>query len=42
MSGSAGRKDTVTWEWVPDPLGVRRKVQEVMDIRVKPKNDRGT
>ena len=41
ISGSAGRKDTVTWEWVPDPLGVRRKVQEVMDIRVKPKNDRG-
>jgi uncharacterized membrane protein YdbT with pleckstrin-like domain len=42
MSGSAGKKDTVVWEWVPDPLGVRRKVQEVMDIRVKPKNDRDT
>ena len=42
MSGSIGRKDDVVWEWVPDPLSVRRKVQEVMDIRVKPKRDRDT
>ncbi len=42
MSGSVGRKDDVVWEWVPDPLGVRRRVQEVMDIRVKPKKDRDT
>ncbi|MBE0517784.1 MAG: PH domain-containing protein [Thermoplasmata archaeon] len=32
-----GRKDSVVWEAVPNPLGVRRKLQEVMDIRVKPK-----
>ena len=36
-TGSAGRKDAVRWEWVPHPVTVRRKLQEVMDIRVKPK-----
>lgn len=33
---SQGRKGSIVWEAVPDPLSVRRKIQEVMDIRVKP------
>jgi membrane protein YdbS with pleckstrin-like domain len=32
-----GRKGMVAWEAVPNPLTVRRKIQEVMDVRVKPK-----
>jgi membrane protein YdbS with pleckstrin-like domain len=35
--GTTGRKDSVVWEAVPDPIRVRRKIQEVMDVRVKPK-----
>lgn len=35
-TGSTGRKDSVVWEAVPAPLTVRRKLQEVMDVRVKP------
>ena len=35
-SGSGGRKTNMTWEAVPDPMTARRKVQEVMDVRVKP------
>jgi membrane protein YdbS with pleckstrin-like domain len=35
--GTAGRKDSIVWTAVPDPIRVRRKIQEVMDIRVKPK-----
>jgi membrane protein YdbS with pleckstrin-like domain len=34
---SQGRKGSVVWEAVPGPLTVRRKIQEVMDVRVKPK-----
>jgi uncharacterized membrane protein YdbT with pleckstrin-like domain len=34
---SSGRKGDVVWEAVPDPFRVRRKIQEVMDVRVKPK-----
>jgi len=34
---SSGRKADVVWEAVPDPFRVRRKIQEVMDVRVKPK-----
>jgi uncharacterized membrane protein YdbT with pleckstrin-like domain len=35
--GTTGSKNSVVWEAVPDPIRVRRKIQEVMDIRVKPK-----
>jgi membrane protein YdbS with pleckstrin-like domain len=35
--GIAGKKVDMLWEGVPDPLVVRSKIQEVMDIRVKPK-----
>jgi hypothetical protein len=35
MSGA--RKADIVWEAVPDPFTVRRKIQEVMDVRVKPK-----
>jgi uncharacterized membrane protein YdbT with pleckstrin-like domain len=35
MSGA--RKADIMWEAVPDPFTVRRKIQEVMDVRVKPK-----
>ena len=34
---SGGRKADIVWEAVPDPFAVRRKIQEVMDIRIKPK-----
>lgn len=34
---SQGRRGAMAWEAVPDPLVVRRKIQEVMDVRVKPK-----
>lgn len=34
---SGGRKGDIVWEAVPDPFVVRRKIQEVMDIRVKSK-----
>ncbi|MDQ1372396.1 MAG: hypothetical protein QG582_1312 [Candidatus Thermoplasmatota archaeon] len=34
---SQGRKDFIKWEAIPNPLTVRRKIQEVMDVRVKPK-----
>lgn len=33
----AGRKGDLVWEAVPEPISVRRKIQEVMDIRAKPK-----
>jgi uncharacterized membrane protein YdbT with pleckstrin-like domain len=32
-----GRKEFIVWEAIPSPLTVRRKIQEVMDVRVKPK-----
>jgi membrane protein YdbS with pleckstrin-like domain len=32
---SQGRKGSIVWEAVPKPLAVRRKIQEVMDVRVK-------
>ncbi len=35
--GLGGRKADMTWSAVPDPMTVRRKLQEVMDVRVKPK-----
>ena len=35
--GVAGRKVDMVWAGGPDPLLVRSKIQEVMDIRVKPK-----
>lgn len=34
---AAGRKSDMIWEAVPDPFTVRRKIQEVMDVRAKPK-----
>lgn len=34
---SGGRKADIVWEAVPNPFDVRRKIQEVMDIRTKPK-----
>ncbi len=34
--GLSGRKANMVWEAVPDPMTARRKIQEVMDIRVKP------
>jgi len=34
---SGGRKTGLVWEAVPDPFTVRRRIQEVMDIRTKPK-----
>lgn len=37
---SGARKADIVWEAVPDPFTVRRKIQEVMDIRVKPKSGR--
>jgi len=36
--GLGGRKADMIWEAVPSPMTVRRKLQEVMDIRVKPKS----
>jgi membrane protein YdbS with pleckstrin-like domain len=38
MSGA--RKADIVWEAVPNPFSVRRKIQEVMDVRVKPKDGR--
>lgn len=35
--GMGGKKADMVWEAVPDPLTVRRKLQEVMDVRVKQK-----
>jgi len=35
--GLAGKKADMVWEAVPSPLKVRRNLQEVMDIRTKPK-----
>jgi membrane protein YdbS with pleckstrin-like domain len=35
--GLGGKKADMTWEAVPNPMTVRRKLQEVMDVRVKPK-----
>jgi len=35
-SGTGSRKTNMVWDAVPDPMTARRKVQEVMDIRVKP------
>lgn len=35
--GLGARKADMTWYAVPNPMTVRRKLQEVMDIRVKPK-----
>jgi len=35
--GLGGRKADMVWDGVPGPMTVRRKLQEVMDIRVKPK-----
>ncbi len=32
-----GRSRDIVWEAVPDPFMVRRKLQEVMDVRAKPK-----
>ncbi len=37
--GSHGRTGSIIWEAVPNPLNVRRKAQEVMDVRVKPKEE---
>ncbi|HEX9907035.1 MAG TPA: PH domain-containing protein [Thermoplasmata archaeon] len=38
--GAAGKNTAMIWEGIPDPLTVRRKIQEVMDIRVKPGQDK--
>jgi len=35
--GLGGRTADMIWEAVPSPMTVRRKLQEVMDVRVKPK-----
>ena len=35
--GLGGRKADMIWEAVPSPMTVRRRLQEVMDVRVKPK-----
>jgi uncharacterized membrane protein YdbT with pleckstrin-like domain len=35
-SGTGSKKTNMVWEAVPDPMTARRKVQEVMDVRVKP------
>ncbi len=34
--GLGGRKADMVWDAVPDPLVVRRKIQEVMDTRARP------
>jgi membrane protein YdbS with pleckstrin-like domain len=34
---SGARKKGLVWEAVPDPFAVRRRLQEVMDVRSKPK-----
>lgn len=34
---SGARKKGLVWEAVPDPFTVRRRIQEVMDVRSKPK-----
>lgn len=36
VQGLGNRKADMVWEAVPDPMTVRRKLQEVMDVRVKP------
>jgi uncharacterized membrane protein YdbT with pleckstrin-like domain len=36
--GLGGKKADMVWEAVPAPLKVRRGLQEVMDVRVKPKS----
>lgn len=33
---TAGRPPDIVWDGVPDPYAVRRKLQEVMDVRQKP------
>jgi len=35
--GMGGRKADVVWDAVPDPMAVRRKLQEAMDSRPRPK-----
>jgi len=35
--GLGGKKADMVWDAVPSPMTVRRKLQEVMDVRVKPK-----
>lgn len=35
--GLGGRKADMVWDGVPSPMTVRRKLQEVMDVRVKPR-----
>lgn len=35
--GLGGKKADMVWDAVPNPMTVRRKLQEVMDVRVKPK-----
>jgi len=35
--GLGSRKADMVWNSVPNPMTVRRKLQEVMDVRVKPK-----
>ena len=37
--GTQGRAGAIVWEAVPNPLKVRRQAQEVMDVRVKPKEE---
>jgi hypothetical protein len=34
--GMGGRKADVVWDAVPNPMSVRRKLQEAMDSRVRP------
>lgn len=33
FSSQSGARDDVVWKWVPDPINIRRKVQEAMDKR---------
>lgn len=35
--GVGGKKADMVWDAVPNPMTVRRKLQEVMDVRAKPK-----
>jgi len=37
--GLGGKKADMVWDAVPNPMTVRRRLQEVMDVRVKPKKE---
>jgi len=37
--GLGGKRADMVWDAVPNPMTVRRRLQEVMDVRVKPKRE---